>query len=212
MIRTIKLCQLRVIYLTFVLFIITSGKYYLNAQQIGTKKTNYMPKEEVVLSFSQVPPNSKNWIGIYKEGEIPGEIESTSWSYVGEIISGKKVFNSLPSGVYDAYFMIDDSYNILSSIRFKVLLPDINLNLEGENVNVNWEYADNSVLQRSSSLRGPWENIEESKLKEDYVQKAEGTSIFFRLAVTPEVAFNYTPFAFSQRINLYQDESIGIKQ
>ena len=211
MIRTIKLCQLRVIYLIFVLFIITSGKYYLNAQQIGTKKTNYMPKEEVVLSFSQVPPNSKNWIGIYKEGEIPGEIESTSWSYVGEIISGKKVFNSLPSGVYDAHFMLNDSYTILSTIKFKVLLPDINLNLEGENVNVNWEYTDNSVLQRSSSLRGPWENIEESKLKEDYVQKAEGTSIFFRLAVTPEVAFNYTPFAFSQRINLYQDESIEIK-
>ena len=100
MIRIIKLCQLRVIYLTFVLFIITSGKYYLNAQQIDTNKTNYMPEEEVVLSFSQVPPNSKNWIGIYKEGEIPGEIESTSWSYVGEITSGKKVFNSLSSRTY----------------------------------------------------------------------------------------------------------------
>ena len=93
-----------------------------------------MPKEEVVLSFSQVPPNSKNWIGIYKKGEIPGEINSTSWSYVGEDISGVKVFNSLPSGMYDAHFMLDDSYNILTSTKFKVLLPDININLAGEAV------------------------------------------------------------------------------
>lgn len=211
MIRITKHSQLSVIYLSVVMLLITSGKYYLNAQHIGSEKANYMPKEEVVLSFSQVPPNSKNWIGIYKEGEIPGEINSTSWSYVGEDISGVKVFNSLPSGVYDAHFMFNDSYNILTSTKFKVLLPNININLAGEAVKVDWAFTDNSILQRSTSLQGPWKDIEESKLKGDYVQKAEGTSIFFRLAVTPESAFNYTPFAFSQRINLYQDESIYIK-
>lgn len=211
MIRITKHSPLSVIYLSVVMLLIASGKCYLNAQHISSEKTIYMPKEEVVLSFSQVPPNSKNWIGIYKKGEIPGEINSTSWSYVGEDISGVKVFNSLPSGMYDAHFMLDDSYNILTSTKFKVLLPDININLAGEAVKVNWAFTDNSILQRSTSLQGPWKDIKESKLKGDYVQKAEGTSIFFRLAVTPESAFNYTPFAFSQRINLYQDESIDIK-
>ncbi len=211
MVKITKHWQSRVICLTVAVLLIAITKCNLGAQHIVSEKNNYMPKEEVVLSFSKVPPNSKNWIGIYKEGDIPGEIDSILWSYVGEDISGVKAFNSLPSGVYDAHFMLNDSYDILTSTRFKVLLPNININLAGEAVKVNWPITDNSVLQRSASLQGPWEDIEESKSKGDYVQKPEGATIFFRLAITPELAFNYAPFAFSQRIELYQDESIDIK-
>ncbi len=211
MVKKTKYRQSRVMCLTVVMFLITIYKCSLNGQLIASDKNSYVPEEEVVLSFSQVPSNSKNWIGIYKEGEIPGEINSTSWSYVGEGISGVKAFNSLPSGQYDAHFMLDDSYNVLTSTKFKVLLPNININLAGEAVKVNWPITDNSVLQRSASAQGPWEDIEESRSRGDYVQKPEGTSIFFRLAMTPELAFNYSPFAFSQRVKLYQDESSDIK-
>ena len=210
MIKKSKCSELRVICLCAAMFLIAINELQLNAQNIVSGKNNYLPTEEVVLSFSQVPPNNKNWIGIYKEGEIPGEISSTSWSYVDESSSGSKGFSSLPSGVYDAHFMIDDSYQILASTKFKVLLPNIQINLAGKEVRVNWPITDNAILQRSMSLRGPWEDIEGSKSKGDYFQNSQGASVFFRLATTEELAFNYAPFAFSQRIKLFQDESVSI--
>lgn len=178
---------------------------------VRADKSDYLPGDEIVLSYSNVPPNSKNWIGIYKEGDIPGKVNSTLWSYVNEDISGLKVFSSLKSGVYDAYFMLDDTFDILTSTKFKVLLPNIEIELGGEAVNVKWSIADRSILQRSASVQGPWEDIEESKSKGNYVEIPEGASVYFRLATIPELAFNYAPFAFSQRVDVYQDESLDIK-
>ena len=210
MIKKSNLGELSIIWLIASMFLIAINAPQLKAQNIVSDKNNYLPTDEVVVSFSNVPPNSKNWIGIYKEGEIPGEINSTLWSYIDESSSGSKGFNSLPSGVYDAHFLLDDSYQILASTKFKVLLPNIKINLAGKDVQVKWPITDNTILQRSGFLKGPWEDIEETKSKGDYLHSSNGASVFFRLATTQELAFNYAPFAFSQRVKLFQDESVSI--
>ena len=80
MIKKSNLDELSIIWLIAAMFLIAINAPQLKAQNIVSDKNNYLPTDEVVLSFSNVPPNSKNWIGIYKEGEMPGKINSTLWS------------------------------------------------------------------------------------------------------------------------------------
>ena len=184
--------------------------HYLNAQEIFSEKNIYELEENIVLSYSQVPPNNKNWIGIYKEGEVPGSVTSTKWSYVNEDNSGKIVFESLPSGIYEAHFLLNDIYDILASTKFTVSLPNIEITKNGIKVNIKWPISAKSLLQRSISLNGPWQDVLGTEGKNEYMEIPDQNSIFYRLERKSQLGFNYQPFAFSQKVDVFQDETVNI--
>ena len=104
------------------------GIGYGNAQELVPSKTTYKPGEDIVLTFSDGPGNAKDWVGIYKEGQTPGDIGATLWFYVDGTDGGSTgkdtgslVFKgSLSVGWYEAHLLEDDGYTILASVSFEV--------------------------------------------------------------------------------------------
>jgi hypothetical protein len=83
----------------------------------------------MTVSFTNGPGNPKDWIGIYKFGNVPGSTPSTLWFYVNgtqtatdSIRNGKVTF---PTGLhtegnYWVGLFEDDGYNLLKADSFRV--------------------------------------------------------------------------------------------
>ncbi|MCP4812175.1 MAG: hypothetical protein GY888_06670, partial [Planctomycetaceae bacterium] len=79
----------------------------------------YTPEEEMVVSWENATGGSYDWIGIYKLGDTPGPIPSTSWNYLdgtqvggGFFPSGSMIFPPLPEGDYFVVLLLNDGYII----------------------------------------------------------------------------------------------------
>jgi hypothetical protein len=82
--------------------------------------------EQVNFRFSNAPVLSKDWVGVYKEGQTPGFENSTSWKYV-TTENATVTFNALPVGDYFiSYFLQDGYYEPGERIYFQVVSPVIN--------------------------------------------------------------------------------------
>lgn len=94
------------------------------APAISLNKTSYETGENISVSFSGGPGNSKDWIGIYPPGITPsGNPVSLLWFYTnntktagGTLASGTVNFNNptLGAGSYSVYFFVNDGYGILA--------------------------------------------------------------------------------------------------
>ena len=92
--------------------------------------TTYTPEEDIVATWSDAAGGPTDWIGIYKLGDTPGSISSTSWNYLdgtqvggGSFPSGSMTFPPLQEGDYFAVLLLNDGYTIAQGpIRFKVSL------------------------------------------------------------------------------------------
>ena len=123
---TIKFMMKTTRLLLMSLFLMGIG--YGNAQELVPSKTTYKPGEDIVLTFSDGPGNAKDWVGIYKEGQTPGDVGATLWFYVDGTdggstgkATGSLVFKgSLSVGWYEALLLEDDGYTILASVSFEV--------------------------------------------------------------------------------------------
>lgn len=96
---------------------------------IETDKTTYDPAEAIVVSFQGGPGNAKDWVGIYPEGIVPGDADSTLWAYVdgtGDgtvgVADGSITFAEGlgAAGTWVAYLLEDDGYGVLASVTFQV--------------------------------------------------------------------------------------------
>ena len=88
--------------------------------EIILSKSKYEYNESVIVNFSG-GNNATDWIGIYDENEIPGEVPSRAWLYVDGTKSafvnkdeGELIFDNLPIGNYKVYFLEDNGYKILA--------------------------------------------------------------------------------------------------
>ena len=72
----------------FLIAIFLLGLAHADAQELAPSKTTNKPGEEITLSFSGGPGNAKDWVGIYKEGQTPGDDSSTQYKYVDGKTSG----------------------------------------------------------------------------------------------------------------------------
>jgi hypothetical protein len=97
---------------------------------VSTDKSLYAQGEEIVVTFARGPGNPKDWIGIYREGQAPGEVDSTLWLYVDGTTSGTEGLEqgtvTFPSGMaaggeWVVFFLENDGYEILASRAFTVL-------------------------------------------------------------------------------------------
>lgn len=113
----------------FAYFILIGSLIKLHAQSVNPSKTTYAPNEAITVNFSNGPGNSKDWIGIYNQGDTPGIVSSIDWLYAnGQKSATKKLKNGtvtfstgLPNtGTYKVYFFKNDGYTVLASSSFTV--------------------------------------------------------------------------------------------
>lgn len=92
--------------------------------------TTYYPGEVIVATFGGGPGNTKDWIGIYPEGVVPGSQSSTAWRYTDNtqagsvaITDGSVTFASGMNspGPWTAFFLINDNYDIAAQANFTVV-------------------------------------------------------------------------------------------
>lgn len=119
---------------------LTSGQYYAafmtndSYTEIATRvsfyvggkvplvlgKTKFAVDETVDVAWSGAPGGSKDWIGIYRAGQVPGGPASTKWQYTTSA-SGVASFTGLSKGYYFATFMLNDKYfEISDRVAFSV--------------------------------------------------------------------------------------------
>ncbi|MBQ3860817.1 MAG: discoidin domain-containing protein, partial [Clostridia bacterium] len=91
---------------------------------LAVEKTLTMPKTE----FADDEPilvtatgEGKDWVGVYKEGDVPGDAGSTAWYYVVDA-NGEEhaIIDSLPAGNYFMGLYANDGYDEIASMPFTV--------------------------------------------------------------------------------------------
>ena len=97
---------------------------------VKTDKSSYTPGEAITLDFFVGPGNPKDWVGLYREDMVPGDVGSLVWFYVDGtttssegIESGTLTFANgmTDEGAYKALFFENDGYTILAEKKFKVM-------------------------------------------------------------------------------------------
>lgn len=100
------------------------AKPCLHAQALTLDKASYATESVAKVSWAGASGNGSDWVGIYKQGQKPGEQESQSWSYLGgtqEISKSVKPAGSLEltmeglaAGKYQVYLLERDGFSVLS--------------------------------------------------------------------------------------------------
>lgn len=95
--------------------------FYVGSQpSVAINKSAFAVGETVTFNWSNAPGNSKDWLGIYRVGQVPGQVGSVKWTYAGSA-SGGANFTGLGKGYYYATFMVNDGYfEIIDRIYFSV--------------------------------------------------------------------------------------------
>jgi hypothetical protein len=87
---------------------------------MAISKTVFAVGEAVTFNWTQAPAGAKDWIGIYRVGQTPGQVGSTQFKYT-TTASGSASFTGLPKGYYYASFFVNDGYfEIIERIGFSV--------------------------------------------------------------------------------------------
>ncbi|WP_274475705.1 fibronectin type III domain-containing protein [Mangrovimonas aestuarii] len=114
---------------------------------LSADAAEYAEGTPVNISFTNAPQLNNDWIGIYKMGHVPGDINSTAWSYVNNTAE-TKTFNNLNPGYYYAeYFLLDGYESIGNKVFFKVgdLVTNLWINQPvyqlGEQITASWTDA-----------------------------------------------------------------------
>ncbi len=111
---------------------------------LNTTADAYPVGGTVVVNFNNGPNLTKDWIGIYKMGQVPGPTPSAKWSYV-TTASGTLNFTGLPKGYYYAQYFLEDGYTTVGEkVFFKVgdIVTELWTNKPvytlGENITASW--------------------------------------------------------------------------
>ncbi|OZG72415.1 phosphohydrolase [Hahella sp. CCB-MM4] len=105
--------------------------------------------ESVSLSWSSTPGNAKDWIGIYKSGDTPGETGSTAWQYLNGN-EGSAEFSGLPIGDYFAVVLANDGYEeVTPRVSFSVVPASVEGDVNGDGV---LDLSDRNQLRQAFGL------------------------------------------------------------
>lgn len=92
--------------------------FYVGAvPTLNTNATEYAIGDDVIVSFTNGPNMTNDWIGIYKMGIDAGDAPSAAWQYV-TTANGSKTFSNLPKGYYYAQYYIQNSNNAIGNKAF----------------------------------------------------------------------------------------------
>lgn len=105
------------------------------APALRPSQRSYAPGQTITITFTNGPANPKDWIGVYKADQVPGQIGSTIWNYVDGTKSGTKALSSgsvsfstglSAAGEYRAFFLVNDGYEVLTSEPITIATPTSN--------------------------------------------------------------------------------------
>jgi hypothetical protein len=100
------------------------------AATIETDRPSYAPNQSIVVTFAGGPGNPKDWIGIYRQGTVPGSTPATIWQYVdgtttgsAGVAGGSVTFGGglAVSGSWVAFLLEDDGYTVSAQVDFQVV-------------------------------------------------------------------------------------------
>jgi len=100
-----------------------------SGQEVSTDYGNYAEGEEIIVTFSEGPGNPKDWVGLYKQDMVAGDVDSLAWFYVNGtkssgdgLTEGDLTFpdGMADEGIYEARFFENDSYTVLAKAIFTV--------------------------------------------------------------------------------------------
>ena len=108
--------------------------------ELSVSKSSFESTEEIVFFFEKGPGTPKDYVGIYKEGDVYGVDELTHFLYVYGEIEGEVVWENheLPQGDYYAYLFTNDSYDAVSNkVTFSISdLTSLNNNKEESSIQI----------------------------------------------------------------------------
>ncbi|MCW1884782.1 fibronectin type III domain-containing protein [Luteolibacter flavescens] len=122
---------------------------------------------DFTVHFSNGPGIPKDWIGIFKDGEIPGVNVLTSYLYFNGATSGSVTFQlpDLAPGKYFVAMFTNDSYTEVSNrvtftVQGKAPLEFEQAELEGNQMRLRWKSESGKTykIQKSTRLDG-WEDV-----------------------------------------------------
>jgi hypothetical protein len=92
------------------------------AATLAVNKGQFFDTEAVELNWANTPGGAKDWIGIYKAGQVPGSVNSTLWRYLPGS-SGSTSFSGLAAGDYFAVVFANDGYTeVTPRVSFSVVV------------------------------------------------------------------------------------------
>lgn len=141
---------------------------------ITADQAEYRPQQDIVISWKNNETGSANdWIGIYPQGKIPGEIASTTWAYLNNtrqaptetIAAGSITFTNLdlPEGTWIAFLLQDGGYKLGAlPIQFTVVDPRPRIErfhadhvlADGSPITLSWSLLNENNLTRLILLDG----------------------------------------------------------
>jgi hypothetical protein len=150
---------------------------------ISTSDTIYHSGQNIAVSYQSGPGNSKDWIGIYKTGYVPGSNPSTDWKYVNGT-SGTIDLSVTEPGSYFIAFFEEDGYVELADrlTVFIIISPVLSLNKAGfdadEEIKVSYSHAPGSSsdwigVYRLADIPG-----QAGSISWNYVSGAQGSLSF----------------------------------
>lgn len=84
------------------------------APSLALDKKSFSTNESIAVNYGNGPGNAKDWVGIYKKGQVPGLVAATKWSYVNSNGAGVLNFSLAESGEYFVAFFENDRYKELT--------------------------------------------------------------------------------------------------
>jgi len=88
--------------------------------QIVTDKLVYQLADTIYVTYSNGLNVPLDWIGIYKKGEVPGGVASTTWSYTAGSSGIRKFKVSVTEEYYAAFFTADGYTEVAPRVDFYV--------------------------------------------------------------------------------------------
>ena len=85
---------------------------------ITTNKYAYQFTDTIKVTYSHGPGLATDWIGIYKKGDIPGNTNSTLWSYVNSASLNSGLLNLIgitTAGAYYVAYFTNDTYTEIAT-------------------------------------------------------------------------------------------------
>lgn len=89
-----------------------SAAFAIAATGVLPNKSTYTLGEQMSFFYNGAS-GTTDWIGVFKQGQLPGSVAASVWGYV-TAGSGNKILSSsgLTAGVYEAYLLCCDGYTV----------------------------------------------------------------------------------------------------
>ncbi|MDB4797169.1 Ig-like domain-containing protein, partial [bacterium] len=144
--------------------------------ELTLSKAAYEEGEQIEISYSGRPGNAQDWVGIYKEGQKPGDYDSVQYQFLDGKTSGELIFDPLPSGKYEVHLFADDSYQKLYTAHFDVreagsplVTTSKGIYNFGETINISYAAGPGNqkdwIGLHEEGKRGTWPTVKHEQLQ-----------------------------------------------